>query len=120
MTQEQLAQRAETAQPVVARVERSSGKDLRLSTVQRIAEALHCDVSVELIPKEDLSRMLEAKSLERARKLVAISSGNMALELQRPDRRFIEKQVEILKKEILEKHRKALWEEPGKYNKYGK
>jgi predicted transcriptional regulator len=50
MSQRELAQRCGTTQSAIARLERG-GRPPRIDTLLRIAEALECDLQVELIPR---------------------------------------------------------------------
>lgn len=108
MTQEQLAKRIHAKQSSVAQMEK--GSDFQISTLQKVAKALNCELLIHLVPKQEIVQLLEEKSTERATKLVSASSGNTALEMQLPERKYIDLQVEEMKEEILKKHRKVLWE----------
>ncbi len=46
-------------------------------------------------------------SRQLAEKLVKISSGNMAMEFQKPDQAVREREIKRLQKKILKKHRSA-------------
>jgi transcriptional regulator with XRE-family HTH domain len=50
MSQRELAPRCGTTQSAIARLERG-GRPPRIDTLLRIAEALECDLQVELIPR---------------------------------------------------------------------
>jgi transcriptional regulator with XRE-family HTH domain len=50
LTQQQLAERAGTSQPAVARLERGQGRP-SMATVERLAGAAGFDVNVSLVPK---------------------------------------------------------------------
>lgn len=51
MSQRELAELVGTTQSAIARLERG-GRPPRIDTLLRIAEALDCDLSVELIPNK--------------------------------------------------------------------
>ena len=51
MSQRELAERVGTTQSAIARLERG-GRPPRIDTLLGIAEALDCELSVELIPKK--------------------------------------------------------------------
>lgn len=51
LSQTEVAARMATSQSAVARLERGAG-DLRLSTLQRYAAAVGCDLAWRLTPKE--------------------------------------------------------------------
>ena len=50
MSQRELAERCGTTQSAIARLERG-GRPPRIDTLLRIAEALDCDLHVELVPR---------------------------------------------------------------------
>ena len=74
------------------------------------AQALNCELLIHMVPKQEIVQLLEEKSTEKATKLVSVSSGNTALEMQLPEKKYIDLQVTEMKEEILKKHRKTLWE----------
>ena len=52
LSQRQLAERCGTTQSAIARLERG-GRPPRIDTLLSIADALHCDLVVELAPRDD-------------------------------------------------------------------
>jgi predicted transcriptional regulator len=50
MSQRELAERVGTTQSAIARLERG-GRPPRIDTLLRIADALDCDLQVELVPR---------------------------------------------------------------------
>jgi predicted transcriptional regulator len=52
LSQRELAERVGTTQSAIARLERG-GRPPRIDTLLRIAEALQCDLVVELVPLPD-------------------------------------------------------------------
>lgn len=61
MTQAQLAERAGTKQPSIARLE-SRGQIKSLSLLRRLAEALDAELVITLIPCEELNVKIEKSS----------------------------------------------------------
>lgn len=114
MTQKQLAERINGYQGDIAALENGARGGVQISTLQKIAEALESELLVSFIPKEELAKLLEQKSLALAKKMVAMSSGNMAMELQKPNKEVIESEIKELKEEILKKKRSALWKKDEK------
>lgn len=51
MSQQQLAALTGTTQPAIARLEKG-GRPPRIDTLLRIADALGCDLTVELVPRQ--------------------------------------------------------------------
>jgi len=110
MTQLQLAERSKLRQSVVAEIEGGKRKDLCLTTMARLAEGLNCQPIVQMVPQKKIRDLIDERSTELARKIVAVSSGSSAIELQMPERSVIGKEINEVKKDILEKHRSSLWQ----------
>jgi len=109
MTQVQLAKRCGIRQSMVARIESDLMIDLRLSTVQKLAQALGCRLLCRLVPEEEIGKVLDQKSLEAARKLVGLSRSTAGLEKQMPEDRYIEEQVREMQLKIRENRPSSLW-----------
>ena len=110
MTQAQLAERAGMTQSAIANIENNPTADLQLSTIEKIAKALDCNLLLAVVPQEEISKKLEECSKVVAQKLIRVSSGNAALEMQLPDSQSVALSVENMQKDLLENHRKWLWE----------
>ncbi len=110
MTQLQLAERSGLRQSVVAEIESGKRTGLCLTTIARLAEGLHCEPLVQMVPQKRIPDLLDEKSEELARKIVAATSGSAAIELQMPRRSVIRDEVNEAKKDILGKHRSSLWQ----------
>jgi len=52
LSQAQLAERCDTTQSAIARLE-GGGRPPRIDTLLRIASALECDLRVDLVPRSD-------------------------------------------------------------------
>ena len=110
MTQAQLARRAGVTQSAIANIENHPEADLQLSTIKKLAKALGCHLLSAIVPKEKISKELEERSKVVAQQLIQISSGNAALEMQLPDAPSVTAAVENMQRDLLEHHRKWLWE----------
>lgn len=110
MTQLQLAERSNLQQSVIAEIESGKRKDLCLTTIARLAEGLNCQPVVQMVPQKKIHDLIDEKSTELARKIVAASSGSSAIEMQMPKRSIINKEINEIKRDILEKHRSSLWQ----------
>jgi HTH-type transcriptional regulator / antitoxin HipB len=73
MTQQQVAERLGTKKSAISRIENSAG-DIRLSTLQRYAEAVGRELVLELRPKEDAGRVAPVRARRLRRKLVVAES----------------------------------------------
>jgi len=110
MTQLQLAERSNLQQSVIAEIEGGKRTDLCLTTIAKLAGGLNCQSVVQMIPQKKIHDLVDEKSTELARKIVAASSGSSAIESQMPDRSVINKEINEVKRDILEKHRSSLWQ----------
>ena len=110
MTQQQLAERSGLGQSMIAEIENGHRENLTLPTIYKLAQGLNCGFIPQLIAEKDISVIREEQSDYVARKIISISSGSAAIEMQLPSKDAIEKQVEALKQELLEKPGSALWQ----------
>lgn len=110
MTQTQLAERSGLTQSMIAGIETGERDNPNFVTVNKLAEAMNCSFISQLSPKKDIPVFLEEQSDHLARKIVAISSGSSAIELQPPSQKIIEEQILEIKKDLLGKHKSALWQ----------
>lgn len=111
MTQSQLARKLGLSSNVpVAKLENKENKNPTVETLKRYAEALECKLLIRFVPKKELSVLLNELAEKKAQEIVHISSGNSAMELQKPDKETIEYEISRIKKELLDKKRGALWE----------
>ena len=108
MTQEQLARRAGVTQSMIAEME-SGRSNLCMVTIQKLAEALNCTAMIGLMPQKDPDAILDERSTKLALEIISATSGSTAIELQLPDKGFIDSQLQKTKEDILKYHRSALW-----------
>lgn len=110
MTQEQLAERSGLAQSIIAEIEGGKRQNLGLFTIQKLAEGLNCKSLVQIIPEKEISQILDGRSTQVAQKIVSISSGSAAIEMQGPSPKAIQDEIREIKKDLLDKHRSRLWQ----------
>ena len=110
MTQVQLAARSGLTQSMIAGIESGERGNPSFATVSNLAEALGCTFISQLSPKKDIPVFLEEQSEHLARKIVSIASGSSAIEFQAPSQKVVDEQILEIKKDLLGKHRSALWE----------
>ena len=111
MTQQQLAQRSGLRQSMIAEIESGKRKDLCVSTIQKLAAGLSCQTLIHIVPQKEISQILDERSTDIAQKIVGISSGSAAIEMQMPNQKIVTEQINEIKKDLLEKHKSALWQE---------
>jgi predicted DNA-binding mobile mystery protein A len=103
MTTSQLAERMGVSQARVTQVEHGEvERSLRLSTLDRAAEALNCRVIYALLPHEPLEEMVRRQAKAIAGDAVASTSHNMRLEDQAPDARIVELLVDEIANELVD------------------
>lgn len=111
MTQRQLAQRCQLHQSVIAEIESGKRKDLCLSTIKKLAVGLNCQSLIQIVPQKEISKILDERSTDMAQKIIGMSSGSAAIEMQLPNQNLINEQVSEIKKDLLGKRKSALWQE---------
>lgn len=109
MTQQQLSQRSGIAQSMIAEIENGHRENLTLPTIRKLAQGLNCRFIPQFIAEKDIAVIREEQSDYVARKIISISSGSAAIEIQPPSKDAVEKQVEALKQELLKKRESSLW-----------
>ncbi len=110
MTQQQLASRSGLAQSMIAGIESGQRENLTLPTIYKLASGLNCQFVGQLVPVKDISQIRDEQSALVAQKIVSISSGSSAIEMQPPSPVLVEKQIAELKRDLLEKPGAALWQ----------
>ncbi len=111
MTQVQLEKKTGLDQSVISQIENNPDGNYSLSTLERLAEGLNCELNISLKPKEDIPEVLRRKSREAAIRSIRVSSGTTAIEMQLPDQAFVEQQIEAVQDMILKKYKSKLWDE---------
>lgn len=110
ITTRQLAKSAGVTQSAIVDTERTEAKgDITLATLQRYAAALDCELSYVLVPRRPLKEMVEERADRIARDQVSRVRHSMALEDQQTSKDNIERDVEELKRKLLEGKRSRLW-----------
>lgn len=107
LTQTQVARRIKNTQRLLTRIENDEG-DPRLSTLEKIARGLNCEIEIKFVPVSMSESSVEQLALEKAHELVMMSVANAAIELQRPSDHVIREEIERIKNDILINHRDLL------------
>lgn len=82
ITSTQLAKMLGLTQPRVIKMEQNEN-NLKISTLEKIAEVLNCEFVYAFIPRQNLESMVYDKAKEKAIKILDNVSCNMAYENQR-------------------------------------
>lgn len=108
ITQEQLGKTVNRSLRSIQQIESSHAMP-KITTLNKIANALNAELKIALIPRQNINEFLDKKASEKAKQLVKLSKASSALEIQSPSEEESKLQFERLKKEILEKRRDCLW-----------
>ena len=81
MTTTQLAKRLEISQPRIVAMEKNE-RNVKLSTMERIADTLNCDFSYAFIPRENIDDIIYNQAKKKAQKILNKVNKNMGLENQ--------------------------------------
>jgi predicted DNA-binding mobile mystery protein A len=82
---------------------------ITLTQLRKLAEGLDCEVVYTLVPRQPLSRMVEAQADRLARQEVLGVAHSMSLEGQRPSDQFVERQVAERRQALLAGPWSKLW-----------
>lgn len=110
MTQRQLGGRAKIPHSTVSRIEKGVIRPNE-ETMRRIFAAMECDIAFIPIPRFDsIESFFREKAKKLAEKRVRYIEGTMALEQQRPEKKWRERLIESEIESIL-KSPSQLWDE---------
>ena len=109
MTTTQLAKKINVAQPRVINLEKNE-KNTKISTMERIADALNCDFVYAFIPRENIDDIIYNQAKKKALKILNRVNKNMGLENQLSDN---EDTLEEVIKELLDNNIARIWDEEG-------
>ena len=107
MTTTQLAKRLEISQPRIVAMEKNE-RNIKISTMERIADVLNCDFSYAFVPRENIDDIIYNQAKKKAQKILNKVNKNMGLENQ------LAKTDDLLKdiiEELLDGNISRLWDE---------
>jgi len=81
MTTTQLAQKIGVTQPRVVNMEKNE-KNIKISTMEKIADSLNCDFMYALVPRENIEDIIYNQAKKKAQKILNRVNHNMSLENQ--------------------------------------
>ena len=84
MTTTQLARKLNINQSRIVRMEKNE-KNIKLSTLERIADALNCDFIYAFVPRENVEQIIYNQAKKKALKMLDKVNINMGLESQLSD-----------------------------------
>lgn len=106
MTTTQLAQKIGVTQPRVVSMEKNE-KNIKISTMERIADALNCDFVYTFIPRENIEDIIYNQAKKKAIKILDKVNHNMGLENQLAN---TDELLEDLIKELLDGNIARIWD----------
>ena len=107
MTTTQLAKRLEISQPRIVAMEKNE-RNVKISTMERIADVLNCDFSYAFVPRENIDDIIYNQAKKKAQKILDKVNKNMGLENQ------LVKTDDLLKdiiEELLDGNIARIWDE---------
>jgi predicted DNA-binding mobile mystery protein A len=107
MTASQLAKRMGITQPRIAKIE-DNESNLKISTLEKAAEALNCKLVYMLIPNESLEEIVQKQAKKKAMALLKKVNQNMGLENQGVDTK---EQLEDAVQDLLNGQLSKIWSE---------
>lgn len=111
MTLSQLAKRLQTSKQGVARIEKAETEGrISMATLQRVAEALDCELRYVLLPKTSLEDIVRQQAIKKAEQIVRRTALHMDLEAQATAKEFQEQQIQELTDELMRNQDRRLWE----------
>ena len=107
MTSIQFSKKLKVSQPRLAVIEKNE-KNLKLSTMEKIADELNCDFVYALVPRENVNDIIYNRAKQKALNIVTKVNNNMSLENQLSDNKeVLEDTIEYL----LSKKVTKIWDE---------
>ncbi len=110
MTQTQLAKRLKVGQAVVSRIEEDATSS-SLKTILKIANVLECDFLGSLVSNLSLNEKIRSQAEKVAKKMLARTNANMAMEKQGVSKEAYLGQLERLIDDLVANPTPELWEE---------
>ena len=107
MTTTQLAKKINVAQPRVINLEKNE-KNTKISTMERIADALNCDFVYAFIPRENIDNIIYNQAKKKALKILSKVHTNMSLDNQLADS---DELVEDIINDLLDDNISRIWDE---------
>lgn len=107
MTTTQLAKKLKISQPRVVCLEKNE-KNIKISTMERIADALNCNFTYAFIPREKIDDIIYNQAKKKALKILNKVNQNMVLENQLSNSNEL---LEDIINELLDGNITKLWDE---------
>ena len=109
MTTTQLAKRIGVSQPRVFAMEKNE-KNIKISTMERIADALDCDFVYAIVPREKFDDIIYKQAQKKAKKILTKFNKNMELKNQLDEKDALDTILKDIVKDLLYKNARKLWD----------
>lgn len=107
MTTMQFSKKLKISQPRLTVMENDE-KNLKLSTMEKIANELNCDFVYALVPRQKINNIIYDRAKQKALQIVTKVNNNMSLENQlAKNKEIVEETIE----ELLNKKITRIWDE---------
>jgi transcriptional regulator with XRE-family HTH domain len=110
MSRATVANRSGVSLPTVVRILSGKEQNPRLCNVDAIARALGVDISISLNDRQSVQEFRKSQAETKAKKLIGMVQGNMALESQAVDQSTVAGMIDQTTSELLAGSRRKLWE----------
>lgn len=107
MTTSQFAKQINVSQPRIINMEKNE-KNIKISTMERIADSLDCEFIYTFIPRENIQETLYKQARKKAIKILNKVNKNMELENQSVENNEL---LEDLINELLNDNISKIWDE---------
>jgi transcriptional regulator with XRE-family HTH domain len=110
ISQRAVAKRAGVPQATISKIE-SGRQEPTISTLNKILDALRCDLLITAVPRTSLDEIRLAQAKKKAKEKIEYLKGTMSLEKQIPNQIFLEEMIEEEVKRLLDSSSSELWDE---------
>lgn len=107
MTTAQLAKKLDVSQPRIINMEKNE-RNIKLSTMERVADALGCDFVYAFVPRENIDNIIYNQAKKKALKILNKVNQNMGLENQLSQ---TDELLEDIIKDLLDGNISKIWNE---------
>lgn len=111
LSQRELAKRAKIAQSTIARIENGQLEPTE-KILRKLLISMECDMLIVPLPRHFPDDILRAKAEKIAKKRIKYLEGTMALEKQKPEKKWLDEMIEKETEELLRSPSK-IWSYDG-------
>lgn len=108
MTQDQLSRRSSIKRYYISNLEQGK-ENPSINTLKKIANGLNCDLYLQMVPRDELTKLVDDLASAKADELLSQINGSNLLEDQKVNKKFLKMQHEDLKNELINNRQSLLW-----------